>query len=249
MQMRQILTLVLAVLVATVGLLAQAPQFKSQEEVDAFMAIQNATTNEERASAGADFIAKYPKSDAVALASYMAMLSYQQMNDFDNMLLYGEMLLSSNPAPGMKAGTLISLANAIPSRTREFDLDKEEKLSKAEDYAKEAMTVIPSIQKMDPNMTDDEWLATKMEFMSQCHEAMGQVSLKREDFPSAEESMRKALEMAPSPVPFTYYNLAMALSKQGKSEEAGEMADKCSAGGGVQAGDGQDLCAVLKSSL
>ena len=49
MQMRQILTLVLAVLVATVGLLAQAPQFKSQEEVDAFMAIQNATTNEERA--------------------------------------------------------------------------------------------------------------------------------------------------------------------------------------------------------
>ena len=50
------------------------------------------------------------------------------MNDFDNMLLYGGMVLDSNPAAGVKVGTLISLANAIPLRTREFDLDKEEKL-------------------------------------------------------------------------------------------------------------------------
>ena len=246
--MRQILTLILASMVCAAGLFAQMPQFKSQEEVDAFMKVQSAMTAQERAAAGADFIAEYPKSEAVGLAGYMTMLSHQQMNDFDNMLLYGGIVLDNNPQPGMKVGTLISLANAIPLRTREFDLDKEEKLGKAEDYAKEAMTLIPTIVKMDPNMSDDEWLATKMDFMSQCHEAIGSVSLKRENFEEAEASLRRAVELSPNPTPFTMYNLATALSKQGKKDEAVEMADKCTAAGGAMSADGTDLCAALKTT-
>lgn len=247
--MKQILSLILAGLVCTAGLFGQMPEFKSQEEIDAFMKIQSGASVEEGASAGADFIAKFPQSDAVALASYMTMLFYQQLNNFDSMLLYGGIVLDSNPAPGVKAGTLISLANAIPTRTREFDLDKEEKLGKAEDYAKEAMALIPTLTKLDPNMTDDDWLSTKMEFMSQCHEAIGAVHLKRQNFPEAETSLRKALEMAPTPVPFTMYNLATALSKQGKNDEASELADRCTAGGGVPTSTGADLCADLKNSL
>ena len=243
--MRRFSMLVLAVLVCASALLAQAPNFKSQEELDAFLAIQNAMTAQEKASFSAAFIAEYPQSEAIGLASYMAMLSYQQLNDFESMLLYGDMVLDSDPAPGVLAGTLISLAGAIPTRTREFDLDKEEKLTKAEDYAKRAMAVIPTLAKMDPNMTDDAWLQTKMEFMSQAHEAVGMVSFKRENFPESEVSLRKALDMAPQPAAFTMYNLAMCLSKQGKQEEAAEMARRCTAAGGVQAGDGSDLCAKL----
>jgi tetratricopeptide (TPR) repeat protein len=246
--MGRFMTVALATLVCVTGLYAQMPQFKSQEAFDAFMLVQGAVTPEQRAGAGVDFIAQFPKSEAVGLASYMVMLSYQQMNDFDNMLLYGEMVLDSNPAAGVKTGTLISLANAIPTRTREYDLDKEEKLNKAEDFAKQAMNLIPTIQKMDPNLSDDEWLATKMDFMSQCHEAIGSVMIKRQDYPAAEVSMRKALEMSPNPTPFTLYQLATALSKQGKNEEAAEMADRCSAGGGVESG-GSDFCAQLKRSL
>lgn len=247
--MKQVLTLVLAGFVCVMSVVAQMPQFKSQEEIDAFMKVQNAATVQERAAAGGEFIATFPNSEAVGLASYMTMLSYQQLNDFDNMLLYGGMVLDSNPAAGMKVGTLISLANAIPLRTREFDLDKEEKLGRAEDYAKEAMTLIPTIVKMDPNMSDDEWLATKMDFMSQCHEAIGSVSLKRENYAEAEASLKKALDMSPNPTPFTMYNLATALSKQGKKEEASEMADRCTAGGGAMSGVGTDLCAELKNTL
>lgn len=247
--MKQILSVIVAGLVCVAALLAQMPQFKSQEEIDAFMKVQGALTAEERASAGADFLAQHPKSEAVGLASYMTMLAYQQLNDFDNMLLYGDMVLDGNPQAGVKVGTLISLANAIPLRTREFDLDKEEKLGKAEDYAKEAMGLIPTITKMDPNISDDEWLATKMDFMSQCHEAVGAVELKRENFSEAEASLRKALEMSPSPTPFTMFNLATALSKQGKNAEAAEFADRCTAAGGAMSGAGTDLCAELKKGL
>jgi hypothetical protein len=90
--MRRFMTVALATLVCVTGLYAQMPQFKSQEEIDAFMLVQGAVTPEQRAGAGVDFIAQFPKSEAVGLASYMVMLSYQQMNDFDNMLLYGEMV-------------------------------------------------------------------------------------------------------------------------------------------------------------
>ncbi len=246
--MRRMLTLALAASLCAAGLCAQV-QFKSQEEATAFTAIQNAASAQARAAAGKAFISQFPKSPAAGLAQYMTMLSYQQMNDFDNMLLYGEMVLESVKQPGMLAGTLISLAGAIPSRTREFDLDKEEKLGKAEDYAKRAMALIPTLPKMDPNMTDDEWLVTKKEFMSQCHDALGGVALKREDFAAAEASLRKALELAAEPVPFTMYNLATALSKQDKRDEALAMADNCIAVGGVQLGDGSELCANFKKEV
>ena len=238
-----------ATLVCVAGLYAQMPQFKSQEEIDAFILVQSAPSEDQRASAGADFIAKFPKSEAVGLASYMTMLAYQQLNDFDNMLLYGELVLSTDPVPNVKVGTLISLASAIPARTREFDLDKDEKLNKAEDFAKQAMNLIPTIQKMDPNMDDDAWLSTKMEFMSQCHEAVGSVMLKRQDYPAAEASMRKALDLTPDPQPFTLYQMATALNKQGKNEEAGGLLDRCTAGGGFPAPGPSDLCAQLKRSL
>ena len=242
--MKRFATLILAALLCAVGLSGQGG-FKSEEEYNAFMALQNAMSPEDKAAAGGAFVAAYPKSEFFGVACYMTMLSYQQLNDFDSMLLYGEMVLDSDPQPGVLAGTLLSLAGAIPTRTREFDLDKEEKLAKADDYAKRAMALIPTLPKMDPNMSDDEWLSTKMEFMSQSHEAVGIVALKREDYDASVASLRKAFEMAPNPVAFTMYNLAQALTKQGNAEEAAEMAQRCTAAGGVQSADGSDLCASL----
>ena len=247
--MKRFLTMALAACLCAAGLLAQQLNWKSQEEIDAFIAVQGAATVQERATAGETFLATYPDSEAVGLAAYMTMLSYQQLNDFDNMLLYGDMVLENNPAPGVMAGTLISLAGAIPTRTREFDLDKEEKLAKAEDYAKRAMGLIPTLAKMDPNMSDDEWLATRKEFMSQCHEALGSVALKREDFPASEASFRQSLALSAQPLPFTLYNLALVLSKQGKNEEAAAEAQRCSDAGGYVGGGGSDLCAELRQGL
>ncbi len=246
--MKQMLMLVSLAAVLATGMSAQSP-FKSPEEQEAFMNVQNAASVQDRASAAVKFIADHSDSDYVGLASYMAMLSFQQLNDFENMVLYGDMVLESSPVPSVLTGTLISLAVAIPNRTREFDLDKEEKLAKAEDFAKRAMALIPTLSKMDPSMTDDAWLQTKMDFMAQCHEAIGTVQLKRENYEQAEASLRRALDMTPVPVAFTMYNLGIALSEQNKKEEAGTLFDRCSEAGGVQAGDGSDLCATLKGEL
>lgn len=229
--------------------LAAQPQFKTQEEYDGFIAIQTAASLDERIAAGTAFMASFPESDAKGLAAYILMLSYQGKNDFENMLIYGDQTLASTEDPGVTVGVLISLSNAIPNRTREFDLDKEEKLSKAGDYAKRAITMIPVLQKTDPNMTDEDWLATKKDFMSQCHESLGLVALKRKDFAAAEESLRKSMDLSAEPPPATLYNLGLALQKQSKNDEAGNIIDRCIIAGGYKLGDGTDLCSNLKAQM
>ena len=92
-------------------------------------------------------------------ALYLTMLGYQQSNDFEGLLTYGELVLDENPEHW---GALLALSYVIPLRTRQHDLDKDEKLSQAEGYAKRALDVVPRAE--NPNteaITDDEWLLQK----------------------------------------------------------------------------------------
>ncbi len=243
--MKRFFLLLAMIAVCALSLLAQ-PDFKTEEEYDGFVAIQSAATIAERIEAGTAFMAGFPDSDAKGLAAYMLMLSYQGNNDFDNMLIYGDEVLASTEDPGVVVGTLVSLSNAIPTRTREFDLDKEEKLSKAEDYAKRAITMIPTLMKADPNLSDEDWLMTKKEFMSQCHESLGLVAVKRKDYAAAETSLRKSVGLATEPTPSTLYSLGLALIELGKKDEAANIADSCMSAGGYKLIDGTDLCSKLK---
>jgi tetratricopeptide (TPR) repeat protein len=176
----------------------------------------------------------------------MMMLSYQQLNDFENMLIFGDETLKQNED---NVGVLLQLSFAIPTRTREFDLDKEEKLSKAEDYAKRAMTLIPNLQKMDPNLPDEQWLLTKKDFMSQAHESLGLIELKRENYDAAIESLTKALELAPEQTGSTFYHLANAYNKAGNKEMALETVNKSIAAGGMPMTDGKDAAQQLKEDI
>ena len=132
---------------------------------------------------------------------------------------------------------------------REFDLDKNEKLAKAEDFGKRALTLIPNMQKMDPSLTDEAWLMTKKDFMSQGNESLGMIALKRKDFPLAEEMLQKALTLAGEQTGPTFYYLAESLHGQGKKDEAMNAIDKSIAAGGLPIGDGSNLADELKQKI
>ena len=222
------------------------PQPKSQEELDALMAIQSAASADQRVMLATKFLKDYPKTEFKEFGNYMLMLSYQQLNDFENMLLFGERTLEENPD---NVGTLLQLAFAIPNRTREFDLDKDEKLARAEDYAKRALTLVPNMEKPNPNVPDEEWLTSKRDFMSQGNESIGLVAMKRADYPVAEEMLRKALTLAVKQSGSTMYYLADALHQQGKKDEALGMIDQSIAAGGVPLGEGSNLADALKKEI
>jgi tetratricopeptide (TPR) repeat protein len=242
--MRRFFALAAFAALLTFPLAGQQP--KSQEEVDALMALQNAQTPDERIAAADKLLTDFKDTEFKEFANYVLMLAYQQKNDFENMLLYGEQTLSINPD---NAGTLISLANAIPMRTREFDLDKDEKLAKAEDFAKRALMLIPNLNKPNPDMPDDQWLMAKKDFMASGYESLGLVAMKRKSFPAAEENFRKSLEISAEQTAANFFYLGQALKEQGKNDEAINALDQAIAKGDFRLGDGRPAAATLKTEI
>ena len=225
---------------------AQGPQPKSQEEFDAIVAIQSAEDPAARAEAAKQLLLTFKDTEFKEMANYMLMVSYQQLDDFENMMLYGERTLEINPD---NPGVLLQLAYAIPTRTRQFDLDKEEKLTKAEDFATRALTLVPNMEKLNPNVTDEDWLIVKKDFMSQGNEALGIIAAKRANYDQAVDFLTKAIGLQPQPSPMTHYHLAEAYMKAGKKAEATTSIDQAITLSGVPLGSGADAAQNLKKEI
>ncbi|HYM09942.1 MAG TPA: hypothetical protein VEU62_04385 [Bryobacterales bacterium] len=248
--MTRLILAVAAGLVVSAGAWAQQaepkqPKPKSQKEVDAIMAIQNSATPDARIKASEDLITKFADTEFKEFALQMETLSYQQKNDYENMVIAGERTLEVNPD---NAVVLITLAEAIPRRTREHDLDKDEKLAKAEKYAKKAQTIIPNLTKFNPQITDEQWTDYKKNAMSQVHEALGLIALDRKSYPASEQSFKSAIEISPQPDPMMFYDLATVYIAQNKYDDAIAALDKSIAAGGVKMG-GRDLAADQKDRV
>ncbi len=244
--MKRLLTLV-AVVLACVGLApAQGPQPKSQKELDAVLAVESAADPNARAAAAKKLLTDFKNTEFKEYANYMLMVSYQQLDDFENMMVYGERTLEINPS---NPGVLLQLAYAIPTRTREFDLDKEEKLTKAEDFATRALTLIPNMNKMNPDMSDEEWLLTKKDLMAQANESLGVIAVKRTNYDEAATFLTKAIELQPEPNAMTHYHLADAYKNAGKKAEALSAVNQSITLGGVPLGGGGDAAKNLKAQI
>jgi tetratricopeptide (TPR) repeat protein len=222
------------------------PTVKSQEEANAITMCQQAPEADLRIESCNKLLTDFQDTEFKELAYYLLMLSHQQKNDFENMQLYGERTLEQNPE---NVGTLISLSYAIPIRTREHDLDKQEKLAKAEDYAKRGLALIPAMGKLNPQITDEDWLIMKKDFMAQLHESMGIIASKRQDYPKAEESYRKMLQVADKQTGTMFFRLAEALKQQENYEEAMNMLDQSIARGGHKMAGGRDAASIMKAEL
>ncbi len=251
--MIKVLAILMTVFCLALPALAQAqaeapsgPMVKSQEEGNAVTMCQQAPEADLRIESCNKLLTDFQDTEFKELAYYLLMLSHQQKNDFENMQLYGERTLEQNPE---NIGTLISLSYAIPIRTREHDLDKQEKLARAEDYAKRGLALIPAMGKLNPQITDEDWLIMKKDFMAQLHESMGIIASKRQDYPKAEESYRKMLQVADKQTGTMFFRLAEALKQQENYEEAMNMLDQSIARGGHKMAGGRDAASIMKAEL
>jgi len=240
--------LFLASLVLAASAMAQTnqPRPKSQEEVEAIMAMQKAQTPDQRIEAAKSLLENFKDTEFKETAYFFLMLSYQQKNDFENMMIWGEQTLEENPD---NVGALLSMALAIPTRTREHDLDRDEKLARAEDLAERALALIPNLNKPNPDIPDDQWLAQKKDYMSQGNESLGLIHLKRKNYAEAEEYFQKAAEMAAQPNSMLYFRLAQSLRHQAKYDEALSQVQKSIELGGVPMGGGRNASELLKAEI
>jgi tetratricopeptide (TPR) repeat protein len=217
------LTKAAAALAVAAGFVFAQPKPKSQKEVDALMAIQNATEPDARIAAVEDLLTKFADTEFKGFALMVAAASAQQKNDFEKMVIYAERTLEADPK---NFQAMLMLATGIAQRTREHDLDREEKLGKAEKYAKEAMETVKTATKPNPQLTEEQWEAAKKDSLSQAHEALGLSAMVRKKYDVAASEFKLAVDSASTPDAATLVRLASAYNQSNKPDEAIAALDK-----------------------
>ncbi len=213
---RIILRGALALAVALPGLLAQ-PKPKSQGELEALKTMFSAETADARIAAAENVLTKYADSDFKAVALYFEALSYDQKKDYEHTVVFGERTLEADPKYYQ---AMLLLAGVIAQHTKEFDLDREDKLAQVEKYAKGALPLITDAPKPNPNITDDQWNAAKKDFAAQAHAALGMGAMVRKKYDVAEAEYKQALEIPEKPDAATMVRLGKTYSDEGKYDLA-----------------------------
>ena len=96
-------------------------------------------------------------------------------------IIYSELAIEADP----KAyHPMLLAAGELARSTRENDLDKDEKLQRAEKYVQKAMEIIPNAPKLNTTITDAQWDEIKKEFMGEAHRDLGMVASVRFFLPS-----------------------------------------------------------------
>jgi tetratricopeptide (TPR) repeat protein len=204
-------------------LLSAQPKPPAPDELKALQEIVNSTTVETRVAAVDSFVKGFPKSEYRNFALTMAADAYEAGGNTTKAIIYYQQALDANPKD---YNSMLMLAAETARTTREFDLDKEEKLTTAEKYAKDGMAQIPSATKPNPQLTDPQWDAMKKDDTARGHEALGLIAVARKKYDAAAGEFKTATETAAEPQPATYIRMGGAYTDAGKPDQAIAAFDK-----------------------
>jgi len=202
-----------------------APQAKTQEE---FKAFQDAATIPDPAAmekAADDFAAKFPQSELKPILYQRLMSMYQNSNNTEKTLDFGHKVLQMDPN---NAAALVTVAQVLSNRTRDTDLDKDERWTEATKAANHALELIDSGAGIPPGTPPDRVPMFKNLVKSMAYASLGTVEFNKKNFPEAEKQLRQSVEVTGiQQDPVSWLQLSLALDRQNKYTEALEAANKC----------------------
>ncbi len=196
---------------------AEQPQIKSQEDLEAIQAIMNALDPASRIQAADELVNKFADSEFKGFALQMAAVSAQMLNDFEKLMIYGERTVEADPNNYV---ALLAMSGGLAQTTREFDLDRDEKLKKAEDYSAKALEILETAPRPNEQVNDAMWKQVKGDFRAQAYESYGMIALVRKEYPKAVENFKKSIDEGATPNPGTKVRLASAYNQVGNHNEA-----------------------------
>lgn len=197
----------------------QGPGPKSSGEQQAVQAVLQAQAPDDVIKAVDNLITKYPDTDFKSFALEREGEAYQQKNDNTKAIVFGEQALAADPK-NFDADNL--LANITAATTRENDLDKDEKLAKADKYAHDALD---SLNGEKPWMyADAQWIKVKGMAAGQAYQALGNIALVRKKNDEAIDDFQKGVEASQDPL--IMIRLGRALANEKKYDDAMSWDDK-----------------------
>ena len=90
---------------------------------------------------------------------------------------------------------MLMVSAELARSTRENDLDKDEKLVKAEKLAKQAMEIAPNAPKPNAQIPDAQWDEIKKEFVGDAHRDLGMIAAVRKKYDVAIAEFKQAVEI------------------------------------------------------
>ncbi|MFY9558625.1 MAG: tetratricopeptide repeat protein [Terriglobales bacterium] len=193
-------------------------QAKTQPEYDAYNA---AVTNKDAASlekAADDFATKFPDSELRGMLYTFAMRAHQNANNADKTEAMGRKVLSFD---GDDPEALVTTAEMITEKTRDSDIDRDQRYDEAMKMAQKALTTVDTNVSVPAGTPQDRLDAYKSGLRSQAYSTMGAIEYSKGNFANAQTNFQKAIDAFPSqPFPADVLRLALALDKQQKYDEA-----------------------------
>ena len=199
------------------------PQAKTQPEFEAYKAAMAQPDGAATEKAADDFAAKFPDSELRVELYKSAMQKYQQANNADKML---EMAQKALTYDADDPTALLGAAQVLAERTRETDLDKDQRLGEAKKDAERALVTVDT-DIPTAGVPQDRLDAYKGFVKSEAYAIVGTLAFNAKNWPDAETNLRKSIDAFPQqPDPVAVFRLAVALDMQNKIPEAMKYADQ-----------------------
>ncbi|MGO9096672.1 MAG: hypothetical protein ACLQGV_15800 [Bryobacteraceae bacterium] len=202
---------------------ARPPRAKSAEEAKALQALATTQDLDARIKAADEFVQKFSDSEFKSTVLVVQAEDYTQKNDRAKAIVSAEQALEADPKSYM---AMLLLARAIAQTTQEFDLDREEKLGRAEKYANSAIEILKTAPKSSPALTDEQWAQGRADLTAQAHEALGLAAMARKDDNTAIAEFKAAVDGSNPPDPATLVRLGSAYDRAKRYDDAIAVLDR-----------------------
>jgi tetratricopeptide (TPR) repeat protein len=192
------------------------PQAKTQPEYDAWKAAAANTDPAALEKAADDFATKFPDSELRVLLYKNAMRSYQNANNAEKIEALGRKVISLDPDD---PEALISVAEVIAERTRDTDIDKDQRYAEGVKMAQKALQTIDTDVSVPAGATQQQVDAYKSSLRSRASSAIGSIEYNQNNFVAAQADFQKAIDAVPNdPYALDVLHLALAIDKQATAE-------------------------------
>jgi tetratricopeptide (TPR) repeat protein len=200
------------------------PQAKTQPEFDAWKAASGNTDAAALEKAADDFATKFPDSELRVLLYKNAMRTYQNANNAEKTEAMGRKVLTFDPDD---PEALVIVAEVIAERTRDSDIDKDQRFAEATSMAQKATQTVETDIQVPAGTPQEKIDGYKGLLRSQAYSIIGTIDFKKENYPSAEVNLQKSLDAYPSdPDKVVILRLALTLDKEQKYAEALKVANR-----------------------
>ncbi len=209
---------------APVPQVKRPPQTKTQPEYDAWKAASVLTDAAAAEKAADDFAAKFPDSEVRVLLYKNTMRLYQNANNAEKTEAVGRKVLGLD---GDDPEALVAVAGVIAERTKDTDIDKDQRFAEAISMAQKATQTVDTDVSVPAGTPQEKIDAYKAYLRSTAYSFIGTIEYKKDNYPAAQENLQKSIDADPgNPDPVAVLRLALTFDKEQKYPEALKWANR-----------------------